>query len=137
MEIQPYLFFEGSCDEALAFYKGALGAEVVMRMTYKEGPEGTCRPGLEDKVMHSAFRVGDALVMASDGMASGETKFQGVSLAFSVPDAATAERFFNALSEGGKVELPLTATFFSSSFGMVEDRFGVGWMIMVPQEMPA
>lgn len=137
MEIQPYLFFEGRCDEALEFYKGALGAQVIMRMTYKEGPEGSCQPGMEDKVMHSAFRIGEAIVLASDGMASGEAKFQGVSLALSVPDAATSERFFNALADGGKISLPLTQTFFSPSFGMVADRFGVHWMIMVPQERPA
>jgi PhnB protein len=137
MEIQPYLFFEGRCDEAIEFYKSALGAQVIMRMTYKEGPEGTCKPGLEDKVMHSAFRVGDAVVLASDGMASGEPKFQGVSLSLTVPDAATSERFFNALSDGGSVQLPLTQTFFSPSFGMVSDRFGVHWMLMVPQERPA
>lgn len=137
MEIQPYLFFEGRCDEALDFYKSSLGAQVVMRMTYKEGPEGTCPPGLEDKVMHSSFRVGDAVVMASDGMASGEPKFQGVSLSLTVPDAATSERFFNALSDGGNVQQPLTQTFFSPSFGMVADRFGVHWMLMVPQEVPS
>ena len=137
MEIQPYLFFEGRCDEALEFYKSALGAQVIMRMTYKEGPEGSCQPGMEDKVMHSAFHVGEAIVLASDGMASGETKFQGVSLALSVPDAATAERFFGALSDGGNVQQPLIQTFFSPSFGMVADRFGVNWMIMVPQERPA
>ena len=137
MEIQPYLFFEGRCDEALDFYKSALGAQVIMRMTYKEGPEGTCQPGMEDKVMHSSFRVGDAVVMASDGMASGEPKFEGVSLSLTVPDTATSERFFNALSAGGNVQQPLTETFFSPSFGMVADRFGVHWMLMVPKEMPS
>ncbi len=137
MEIQPYLFFEGRCDEALEFYKSALGAEVMMLMRYKEGPEGTCQPGLEEKVMHSAFRIGDAVVLASDGMAEGQPKFQGVSLSLTVPDTATANRFFGALADGGNVQMPLSQTFFSPSFGMVADRFGVHWMIMVPQERPA
>jgi PhnB protein len=134
MQIQPYLFFEGRCDEALEFYRTALDAEVMMRMRYKEGPEGSCQPGMEEKVMHSSFRVGDAAVLASDGMANGQPKFQGVSLALTVPDTATATRFFNALADGGNVTQPLTQTFFSPSFGMVADRFGVHWMIMVPQE---
>jgi len=134
MEIQPYLFFEGRCEEALDFYKSALGAQVNMLMRYKEGPEGSCQPGLEEKVMHSSFRVGDAVVLASDGMANGQPKFQGVSLALTVPDTATATRFFNALADGGNVTQPLIQTFFSPSFGMVADRFGVHWMIMVPQE---
>ncbi|HEV2853468.1 MAG TPA: VOC family protein [Thermoanaerobaculia bacterium] len=131
MEIQPYLFFEGRCDEALEFYRTALDAEVTMLMRYKEGPEGTCQPGLEEKVMHSALRIGGATVLASDGMATGQPKFQGVSLSLSVPDAATADRFFNALADGGRVQQPLTQTFFSPRFGMVADRFGVPWMIIV------
>jgi PhnB protein len=137
MEIQPYLFFEGRCDEALEFYRRELGAEVVMLMRYKEGPEGTCQPGLEEKVMHSAFRINGGTVLASDGMANGQPKFEGFSLALSARDEAEADRFFNALADGGKVQLPLTQTFFSPSFGMVADRFGVHWMVMVPQEMPS
>ena len=137
MEIQPYLFFEGRCDEALEFYKSALGAEVKMLMRYKEGPEGTCQPGLEEKVMHSAFSINGGTVMASDGMASGQPKFEGISLSLPARDEAEAERFFNALADGGKVVQPLIQTFFSPRFGMVSDRFGVHWMVLVPQEMPA
>lgn len=137
MEIQPYLFFEGRCEEAIEFYRTELGAEVIMLMRYKEGPEGTCQPGLEEKVMHSAFRINGGTVLASDGMANGQPKFEGFSLALSARDEAEADRFFNALADGGKVMQPLTKTFFSPSFGMVSDRFGVHWMVMVPQEMPS
>ena len=133
MKIQPYLFFEGRCEEAINFYRGALGAEVVMLMRYKDSPEPSspemCPPGSEDKVMHSTFRIGETEVMASDGMSSGKPEFKGVSLSLTVPDAATAERYFDALGDGGQVQMPLTKTFFSPSFGMVADRFGVSWMI--------
>lgn len=137
MEIQPYLFFEGRCDEALEFYKSALGAQVVMLMRYKESPEGTCQPGLEEKVMHSTFTINGGTVMASDGMANGQPKFEGFSLSLSARDEAEAEKWFNALADGGNVVQPLIKTFFSPSFGMVSDRFGMHWMIMVPQEMPS
>lgn len=137
MEIQPYLFFEGRCDEALEFYKSALGAQVVMLMRYKEGPEGMCQPGLEEKVMHSAFTINGGTVLASDGMANGQPKFEGFSLSLSARDEAEAEKWFNALADGGNVMQPLIKTFFSPSFGMVSDRFGVHWMVMVPQEMPS
>ena len=131
MKIQPYLFFEGRCEEALEFYRSAIGAEVTALMRFKDGPDpGSCGPGNEEKVMHSSFRIGDAEVMASDGMASGNPNFQGVSLALTVPDEAAASRHFNALADGGQVQMPLTKTFFSPSFGMVADRFGVAWMIM-------
>lgn len=137
MEIQPYLFFEGRCEEALEFYKSALGAQVVMVMRYKESPDGMCQPGLEEKVMHSAFTINGGTVMASDGMANGQPKFEGFSLSLSARDEAEAEKWFNALADGGKVAQPLIKTFFSPSFGMVSDRFGVHWMVMVPQEMPS
>ena len=131
MQIQPYLFFEGRCEEAIELYRNVLGAEVTALMRFKDSPDpGSCGPGSEDKIMHSSFRIGDTEVMASDGMASGNPSFQGVSLALTVPDEATADRHFNALADGGQVQMPLTKTFFSPSFGMVADRFGVSWMIM-------
>ena len=138
MQVQPYLFFEGRCEEAIEFYRSALGAEVTQLMRFKDSPEPpdpeTCQgmtpPGSEDKVMHASFRIGDTEVMASDGMCSGQSNFQGVSLSIAVPDDATAERFFTALGDGGQVQMPLGKTFFSSSFGMVADRFGVSWMII-------
>jgi PhnB protein len=133
MKIQPYLFFEGRCEEAIEYYRQTLGAEVIMMMRFKDSPEPSspemCPPGSEDKVMHATFRIGETEVMASDGMSSGKPHFQGVSLSLTVPDEATANRVFGALGEGGQVQMPLTKTFFSPSFGMVADRFGVSWMI--------
>jgi PhnB protein len=135
MEVQPYLFFEGRCEEALEFYCGALGAEVTALMRFRECPDpmppGMLPPGSEDKVMHAALRIGGATVMASDGRCSGQARFGGVSLSLSVPDEATADRFFAALAEGGQVQMPLGKTFFSPRFGMVADRFGVPWMVIV------
>ena len=136
MDVQPYLFFNGRCDEAVEFYRKALGAEVEMLMRYEESPDppppGMLPPGSENKVMHASMRIGGAVVMASDGHCSGQTEFTGFSLSITVPDAATADRFFNALAEGGQVQMPLGKTFFSPCFGMVTDRFGVGWMVILP-----
>ena len=135
MQVQPYLFFDGRCDEALEFYRGALGAEVTMLMRFKDSPDphppGVLPPGAEDKVMHTSFRIGDTTLMASDGRCLGKTSFQGFSLSLTVPDEAQAERLFAALSDGGQVQMPLAKTFFSPRFGMVADRFGVSWMIRV------
>ena len=136
MQVQPYLFFDGRCEEALEFYRTVLGAEVSMMMRFKDSPEpmtpGMCPPGSEDKVMHASFRIGETTLMASDGQAMGKPVFQGFSLSISPPTDAEAERLFNALAEGEPAQMPLTKTFFASSFGMVNDRFGVSWMIMVP-----
>ena len=138
MQVQPYLFFDGKCEEALNFYKAALDAEVTTLMRYKDSPEpaqpGMLPPGSENKVMHSAFRIGDATLMASDGHCQGNPNFQGMSLSLTVADAAEAERVFAALAAGGQVRMPLTKTFFSSRFGMLADRFGVGWMIIVAHQ---
>jgi PhnB protein len=135
MQIQPYLFFEGRCEEAVEFYRKALGAEVLMLMRYKESPEppppGMLPPGSENRVMHGCLRIGDATVLVSDGGCSGKPGFQGFSLALQVPDEATADRCFAALADGGQVQMPLEKTFWSPRFGMVADRFGVGWMINV------
>ncbi len=132
MQIQPYLFFEGRCEEAFDFYKKTLGAEVQFMMRYNESPDPTmCPPGSENKVMHANIRIGETVLMASDGMCQGQPKFTGFSLSVSVPDAAKAEQVFNALGEGGQVQMPLTETFFSPRFGMVADRFGVSWMVIV------
>lgn len=135
MTVQPYLFFDGRCEEALEFYRRALGAEVTALMRFRESPEpcpeGMVPPGSEDKVMHASFRVGETELMASDGNCGGKPAFQGVSLTVSVPDAAAADRVFAALGEGGQVQMPLGPTFFSPKFGMVADRFGVSWMVIV------
>ena len=136
--IQPYLFFEGRTEEALEFYKKALGAEVEMLMRYRESPEtakfpdGSVPPA--DKVMHSAFKVGDSLVMASDGMCGGKPLFTGFSLSYPARDGADARRRFDALSFGGRVHMPLAETFFAESFGMVTDKFGVSWMVIAGQK---
>ena len=136
MLIQPYLMFEGRCEEAIEFYKKALGAEVTMLMRYKESPDptppGMIPPGSENKVMHSSLRIGESIVMASDGGCGGKPTFQGITLSISARDAAEADRLFAALSDGGQVRMPIGKTFFSPRFGMVADKFGVGWMVIVP-----
>ena len=133
--VQPYLTFGGRCEEALAFYRSAIGAQVDMVMKFKDSPQplppGVLAPGFENKVMHCSFRVGGSTVMASDGCHAG-SKFDGFSLSLTVPTEADADRVFAALAEGGKVTMPLAKTFWSPRFGMVTDRFGLGWMIVVP-----
>ncbi len=135
MEVQPYLFFEGRCEEAVEFYRTALGAEVTMLMRYKDCPDpieaAKITPGSENKVMHMSFRIGDTTILASDGRMQGPPKFQGFALTITVPDGAEAKRKFAALSDGGQVHMPLAKTFFSPGFGMLLDRFGVMWMIIV------
>jgi PhnB protein len=132
MQVQPYLFFDGSCEEAVEFYRSKLGARVEMLMRFKDSPEpGQNPPGAENKVMHTSFQIGDTTVMASDGRCLGQPSFQGFALSLTARDDADAQRLFSALSEGGQVQMPLGKTFFSSSFGMVADRFGVCWMVYV------
>jgi len=138
MQVQPYLFFDGRCEEALEFYRKAVGAEVKMLMRFKDSPEPPqpgCAPGAADKVMHACFQIGDTQIMASDGECSGKPRFQGFSLSLTAADEAGAKRLFTALGEGGQVQMPLAKTFFSPSFGMLADRFGVSWMVYVmPQQ---
>ena len=135
MQVQPYLFFDGRCEEALEFYRSALGAEVTSLHRFKDSPEphapGMIPPGADNKVMHASVRVGGTTVLASDGRCTGHPSFQGFSLSLTVPNDAEAERLFAALGQGGQVQMPLTKTFFSSRFGMVADRFGVSWMVYV------
>jgi PhnB protein len=136
MLVQPYLFLGGRCEEALGFYTEALGARVTMLMRFRDSPDplppGMVPPGTEDRVMHAAFQIGDSLVMASDGCATDTPAFQGFSLSVSVADEAEARARFDALGQGGEVQMPLGPTFFSPAFGMVKDRFGVGSMVIVP-----
>jgi len=133
--ITPYLMFSGRCDEALEFYVKALDAKIEMLMRFNQSPEpappGVLPPGFENKVMHASFRVGDICLMASDGCDT-TSHFDGFRLALSVSTEADAHRAFNALAEGGNVDMPLTKTFWSPCYGMVTDRFKVGWMVMVP-----
>jgi PhnB protein len=134
MIVEPYLNFNGRCEEAINFYRKAIGAEVTMMMRFSENPDlqpGMLTAGAENKIMHASLRIGDSTVMASDGYCKGAVKFEGISLSLAVPDEAAADRVFAALSEGGSVQVPLTKMFFSPKFGMVADRFGVSWMIIV------
>ncbi len=130
MLIQPYLFFNGRCEEAIEFYRTAIGAEVTMLMRFKDSPEPTSH-GVGDKVMHASLRIGDATVLVSDGRCSGQLAFEGFALSLTVSGDAEAERSFTALGDGGQVQMPLAKTFFTSKFGMVTDRFGVLWMVYV------
>ena len=141
MSVNPYLNFEGRCEEAIEFYRVAVGAEVEMLLRFKDNPDlkdgsescgpGMSPPGSENKVMHASLNIAGSTVMMSDCGCSGQTAFQGVSLALAARDDAQAARYFAALSDGGQVHMPLTKTFFSSSFAVVADRFGVSWMITV------
>jgi PhnB protein len=141
MQIHPYLFFDGCCEEAIEFYKAALGGEVDMLMRYRESPEPPCpdevRPDIGDKIMHASLRIGDAMIMASDDCTPAPKPHGGYSLSLSVPDVAAAERTFAALGAGGSVQMPLGRTFWSPCFGMLTDRFGVGWMLNVAPSSPA
>jgi PhnB protein len=135
MQIQPYLFFDGRCEEAIAFYGRTLGAKVDMIMRWKDSPE-PCPGGFTpppDKIMHAAVRIGDTVMLASDGQCAGNPSFKGFALSLTAADGAEAERMFAALGDGGQVQMPLGKTFFSPSFGMVADRFGVSWMVYVAQ----
>jgi PhnB protein len=138
MKVQPYLFFEGRAEEAIEFYRRAIDAKPGMMMRYKDSPEapppGMVPPGSDNKIMHAEMQVGDTLVMVSDGMVSGKPSFKGFSLAIDAPDVATLDKQFAALSEGGKVEMPLGKTFWSPRFGMLTDKFGVGWMLGVAEK---
>ena len=135
MHIASYLFFNGRCEEAIEFYKRALGAEVLMLMRNKESPEptppGMLPPGSENKVLHATIRVGSSNLMLSDGRCDGKPVFNGFSLSLNAASVAEAERLFAALADGGAVQMPLAKTFWSPRFGMVADRFGVGWMVSV------
>lgn len=135
MQLQPYVHFNGQCEEAIEFYKKAVGAQVNMLMRFKDMPT-TCgpaaiTPGTENKVMHANLRIGDSVVLLSDGRCVGSPKFEGFSLSLTVSSESEAEKTFNALAEGGNITMPLQKTFFTSKFGMLTDRFGVSWMLIV------
>lgn len=138
MQVEPYLFFDGRCEEAIDFYRKVLGAEVTMLMRFRESPDppppGTLPAGSEDKVMHANLRFGDTAVMVSDGRCTGQPGFQGFALTVGLPDVAEVERVFGALADGGQVQMPLEKTFWSPRFGMLSDRFGVAWMVMAVPE---
>ncbi|MEP6822012.1 MAG: VOC family protein [Chthoniobacterales bacterium] len=137
--IQPYLFFGGRCEEAIEFYRNAVAAELLMLMRYKENPEpeGNMPDCFEEKVMHASMRIGESVVMASDGSCEGPANFDGFSLSVTVPDEEEAERVFAALGSGGLVTMPLAKTFWAPKFGMLTDKFGVGWMVSVMHKADA
>lgn len=137
--IQPYLFFRGRCEEAIAYYKEKLGAEVVMMMRFKDNPD---KPGpdkvpkaLDEKIMHASVRISNSEIMMSDGMKSGPLDFQCMSLSLRVPTEAEADRIYGALAKEGTVQMPIGPTFFARRFGSVADKFGVSWMVIVPTEL--
>lgn len=140
MKVEPYLYFDGRAEEALNFYKEAIGAEILCLMRFNEGPpEMEVPPGTENKVMHAAMQIGSSMVMVSDGMCNEQepTKFSGISLTISVDDPAKAEKLFSALQQGGQVQMPLEETFFAHKFGMVADKFGVSWMVLAEKPQTA
>jgi PhnB protein len=134
MRVQPFLTFEGRCEEALTFYQAALGAEILSLMRFKDSPlpeeTGARPPGSGDKIMNASLRIGDSVLMASDGRCSGAPEFKGVSLSITLPDPAQASRIFRALAQGGEVLVPMTETFFAQRFAMVADRFGLTWLVL-------
>jgi PhnB protein len=135
MELQPYLFFDGRCEEAIDFYRTALGAKVTMMMRFKESPEPPnkemCPGASPEKIMHASLDIGGAVLMASDGRCAGQPDFRGFSLSLTAPSVAEGEKLMKALGDGGQVTMPFGKTFWAQGFGMVQDRFGVGWMINV------
>lgn len=142
MLIQPYLFYDGNCEEAIAFYGEAIGATALFKMRFKEAPPDPQRPlapELAEKIMHATIQVGDAQFMVSDGgCMSPNKKFEGFGVSLTAPDQATAERYFQALSQGAQVTMPFQKTFWSPGFGMLTDKFGVPWMVSAPPlEQPA
>lgn len=134
MLVQSYLFFNGRCEEAIEFYKSAVGAKVEMLMRFSESPEQSqnpeCVPSDPSKIMHASWRIGDSMVMGSDGITGDKPEFKGFALSLTVKSEADAKAKFDALAKGGKVTQPLVKTFFSPAFGMLQDKFGIGWMIM-------
>lgn len=139
--IEPYLFFNGACDEAIAFYQEAIGAEVLMAMRYRESPApmppGTLPAGFENKIMHATLRIGGSILMASDGCTDSHSAFQGFSLSLRADTIPRAKAYFQALAKGGTVQMPIAETFWSPCFGMVVDRFGVPWMVTVADSAPS
>jgi len=136
MNVQPYLYFDGVCEDALNFYAKAVGAKTQMMMRFKDSPDKSMSaPGSENKVMHACFKVGDTEIFGSDGMNKGKPNFDGFALSINAKDAAEAEKLFNALLPGGEATMPLTETFFANKFGMLKDKFGVHWMVIAAKPM--
>ena len=136
MQVQAYLTFEGRCEEALAFYKQAIGATVTMMMRFKDSPDKSmCTPANENSIMHAAMTIGSSVVMASDGMGKAPPKFEGFALSLDAANQLEADKLFKGLADGGTVTMPPVETFFAKTFGMVKDKFGVHWMVIVAKPM--
>jgi len=134
MQVQVYLFMDGRAEEAIEFYKKTLAANVTMLMRFKESPDQSmCTPGSDNKIMHAYMTIGETGMMISDGRNTGQPKFEGFALSIATKTEAEADKLFNALADGGKVTMPQSKTFFSPRFGMLADKFGVNWMILVAQ----
>ncbi len=136
MNVQPYLSFEGKAAEAIDFYKGAVGAEVKMVMHFKEAPpemKAQMSPGVGDKVMHACIKIGDSDVFLTDGHCAGKANFAGITLTLNATSNGEADKLFSALGKGGQVTMPMAETFFATRFGMVDDKFGVHWMVLNPK----
>jgi len=135
--IHPYLFFGGRCEEAMTFYKKALGLEVRMMMRFNQSPDpippSMLQPGFENKIMHADVSIQGIPLMMSDG-SNDKSKFDGFRLAISFSTEAEARKVFAALADEGSVMMPLSKTFWSPCFGMLTDKFGLGWMVSVPGE---
>ena len=133
--VQPYIHFNGRCEEAIKYYQKTLGAEVLMEMRFKESPQpmppGSLPPGFENKIMHAHIAFGQAHLLMTDGPSGdpSKTEFQGISLSLTVESEAEAKQYFESLAKDGKVQMPFAKTFFSPGFGMVIDRFGIKWMV--------
>ncbi len=136
MRVEPYLYFQGRCEEALEFYRGAINAEGSVITRFADIPGSQVPPGAETKVAHAELRIGDTTVLASDGCDAGECAYNGFSLALTAADDSEAERLFAALAEGGSIQLPIQSTPFSSRFGIVADRFGVPWTVTTQAQLP-
>ncbi|MES2037070.1 MAG: VOC family protein [Pseudomonadota bacterium] len=134
MQVETILAFGGHSEAAIRFYTEALGAEVIGMMRWKDSPDPALRMVSPDpdKIMHASFRIGSTTLMASDGVETlSQPDFKGFTLNLEARDDAEAKQFFAALSNGGKVQMPLAKAFWTSLSGMVVDRFGLSWMVNV------
>jgi PhnB protein len=135
MEIQPYLYFDGRCEEAIAFYSSALDATELFKMRFKDAPDPATPPHMADKIMHATLAIGSTHVLMSDGRCGGEkVSYSGFSLSVTAADLASGEKYFNALAQGGRIDMPFQKTFWTEGFGMLVDKFGVPWMVNVQHQ---
>jgi PhnB protein len=130
VRVEPYLYFQGRCEEAIEFYRRAIDADGEVVARFGDMPESQAPPGAGAKVAHAVLRFGDTTVLASDGPGGGGAEFNGFSLSLTASDDADAERLFAALADGGRIQVPMASTPFASRLGLVADRFGVPWMVV-------